>query len=65
MARGKIVGQTDSIAGDVIDTPISPKDMQATAYHLLGYDETTTIPDQQGRPHVIAGDGRVRSELLG
>jgi len=65
MARGKIVGQTDSIAGDVVDTPISPKDMQATAYHLLGYDETTTIPDQQGRPHVIAGDGRVRSELLG
>lgn len=65
MPRGKIVGQTDSIAGDVVDTPISPKDMQATAYHLLGYDETTTIPDQQGRPHVIAGDGRVRSELLG
>ncbi|MEI8019059.1 MAG: DUF1501 domain-containing protein [Schlesneria sp.] len=65
MSLGKIVGQTDAIAGDVIDTPISPKDMQATAYHLLGYDESTTIPDQQGRPHPIAGDGRVRPELLG
>ena len=64
MARGRIVGETDSIGGDVIDTPISPKDMQATAYHLLGYDEATTIPDQQGRPHPIAGDGRVRKELL-
>ena len=65
MARGRIVGATDSIGGDVVDTPISPKDMQATAYHLLGYDEATTIPDQQGRPHPIAGDGRVRKELLG
>ena len=64
-ARGKVVGQTDSIAGDVTDTPISPKDMQATTYHLLGYDESTTIPDQQGRPHHIAAGGRVRDELLG
>ena len=65
MARGKVVGQTDAIGGDVVDTPISPKDMQATTYHLLGYDESTTIPDQQGRPHPIAGDGRVRTELMG
>ncbi len=65
MARGRVVGETDSIGGDVVDTPVSPKDMQATAYHLLGYDESTTIPDQQGRPHPIAGNGRVRNELLG
>ena len=65
LSPGKIVGRTDAIAGDVIDTPISPKDMQATAYHLLGYDESTTIPDQQGRPHPIAGNGRVSQELIG
>ena len=64
MARGRVVGSTDSIGGDVADVPISPKDMQATAYHLLGYDESTTVPDQQGRPHPIAGTGRVRDELL-
>ncbi len=64
MARGRIVGATDAIGGDVVDTPVSPKDMQATAYHLLGYDESTTVPDQQGRPHPIAGSGRVRDELL-
>lgn len=65
MARGRVVGQTDAIAGDVTETPISPKDMQATAYHLLGYAETTTVPDALGRPHPIAGDGKVRPELLG
>jgi hypothetical protein len=64
MARGRVVGSTDAIGGDVADVPISPKDMQATAYHLLGYDESTTVPDQQGRPHPIAGTGRVREELL-
>ncbi|MFN9974964.1 MAG: DUF1501 domain-containing protein [Phycisphaerae bacterium] len=63
VARGSVIGQTDSIAGDVAQTPISPKDMQATAYHLLGFDETSTIPDQQGRPHPIAGSGRVRPEF--
>ena len=65
MARGRVVGQTDAVAGDVVDTPLSPKDMQATAYHLLGYDEAATVPDQQGRPHPIAGTGRCRPELLG
>lgn len=64
MARGRVVGRTDAIAGDVEETPISPKDMQATAYFLLGIDPTTIIADQLGRPHPIAGDGQVRRELL-
>ena len=64
MAPGRVVGRTDAIGGDVADTPISPKDMQATAYHLLGLPESATVPDQQMRPHPIAGDGRVRHELL-
>ncbi len=64
MARGRVVGKTDAIGGDVADTPISPKDMQATVYQLLGYAESETIPDQQGRPHPIAGDGHARPELL-
>lgn len=34
------------------------KDMQATAYRLLGFDEHTTMRDQQDRPYPIAGDGR-------
>jgi len=64
MAQGKVVGSSDAIGGDVADTPISPKDMQATAYHLLGFPEDATIPDPQGRPLRIAGSGQVRPELL-
>lgn len=65
MARGQIVGETDALGGDVVRTPLSPKDMQATAYQLLGYPESTTVPDQQGRPNPISGSGCVRDELLG
>lgn len=64
IARGRVVGRTDAHAGDVVDTPVSPKDMQATAFHLLGIDPRTTIPDGLGRPVPIAGDGVVREELL-
>ncbi|MEY3175331.1 MAG: hypothetical protein RLZZ436_3245 [Planctomycetota bacterium] len=65
MARGRVVGSTDALGGDVADLPISPKDMQATAYHLLGYGEETTVPDRNGRPLRICGSGQVRPELLG
>jgi hypothetical protein len=63
--RGKVVGSTDRFGGEVRDTPISPKGILATAFHLLGIDPDTTVPDLQGRPVPIAGDGRVRPELLG
>ena len=65
VACGKVVGRTDRIAGTVLDTPISPKDILATMYHLLGIDPTTLIRDRLGRPVSIAGEGKVRHELLG
>ncbi len=65
VSRGKVVGRTDSIAGHVADTPISPKDVLATALHLLGIDPHTTLPDRLNRPVPVAGDGSVRDVLLG
>jgi hypothetical protein len=64
-AAGRVVGKTDRIAGDVVEVPISPKDILATTYHLLGIDPATTLTDRQGRPMPLAGDGTVRHELLG
>jgi hypothetical protein len=48
----------------VRETPVSPKDVLATTFHLLGIDAATTVPDWLGRPMPIAGDGSVRAELL-
>ena len=64
IARGKIVGQTTADGGEVLDNPVSPKDILATAFYLLGIDPHTTVPDREGRPHPIAGSGRLRPELL-
>lgn len=64
-ARGKVVGRTDRIASTVQDTPISPKDILATIYYLLGIDPETLIHDRLNRPIAIAGEGQVRRELLG
>jgi hypothetical protein len=65
IARGKVVGSTDRLGGDVKETPVSPKDILATAFHLLGIDPHTIIHDSLGRPFPIAGDGQVRPEMLG
>lgn len=65
IAEGRVVGQTDRIAGDVADVPISPKDILATALHLLGIDPHTLVNDLIGRPVPVAGNGQVRPELLG
>jgi hypothetical protein len=62
--RGEVIGSTDRFGGEVQETPVSPKDLLATTFYLLGLDPYTTVPDTQGRPLPIAGDGRVRPELL-
>ena len=64
IARGKVVGQTTRDGGEVLSNPVSPKDILATAFHLLGIDPHTTVNDRQDRPHAIAGSGRLRRELL-
>jgi hypothetical protein len=58
-----VVGSTDRLGGDGRSTPISPKDVLASAFHLLGIDPHTTVPDRLGRPLPIAGDGVARQEL--
>ena len=63
-ARGRVVGRTDRIGGDVIDVPFSPKDVVATLFHVLGIDPTAEIHDRLGRPYPIGGVGRIRAELL-
>jgi hypothetical protein len=62
--RGNLVGRTDKIGGDVDNVPVSPKDILATAFHLLGIDPHTQIGDRLNRPLPIAGTGVVRHEFF-
>jgi hypothetical protein len=64
IARGRVIGRSDKIASDPAERPVSPKDLLATAYHLLGVDPNLMLTDRQGRPMPLVPDGRVVYELL-
>lgn len=48
IARGKVVGASDHQAGDPIDRPVSPKEILATMYHLLGINPHTILTNRGG-----------------
>lgn len=62
-ARGRVVGASDRHAAEVADLPLSPKDLLATMFHLLGIDPHTLVADRTGRPVALV-DGRVITEAL-
>jgi hypothetical protein len=64
VAAGKVVGRTDRIASTVTDTPVSPKDLLATIYYLMGIHPETLIHDRLGRPVAVGGEGKVCHQLL-
>ncbi|HXG11355.1 MAG TPA: DUF1501 domain-containing protein [Gemmataceae bacterium] len=63
VARGRVVGKSDKIASSVAERPVSPKDILATVYHLLGIDPHTTLTDRTGRPVPLV-EGNVVGEVL-
>ena len=65
VSRGNVIGRSDKIASDPIERPISPKDILATTYHLLGIDPKTEIHDRQGRPMTLTPTGEVIQEAIG
>ncbi|MCS6852268.1 MAG: DUF1501 domain-containing protein [Gemmataceae bacterium] len=64
IARGRVVGRSDKHADSVADRPVSPKDILATTYHLLGIDPQATILDRLGRPMPLVPEGEVVAEML-
>ncbi len=64
IARGRVVGRTDKHAGEVTERPVSPKDVLATVYHLLGIDPETTLTDRIGRPLPLVPGASVVQAML-
>lgn len=65
VARGRVVGRTDRHGATVTERPVSPKDILATAYHLLGIDPHMMLNDRTGRPLPLVQDAHVVREMLG
>jgi hypothetical protein len=64
VARGRVVGRSDKIADSVAERPVSPKDILATTYHLLGIDARLMLTDRTGRPMPLLAEGAVVPEVL-
>ena len=62
---GQVVGSSDELGELPKDNPITPSDLAATIYRLLGIDPASELHTSDGRPIRVAPDGaRVISELL-
>ncbi len=64
VGRGTVVGRSDKIASDPAERRVSPKDILATIYHLLGIDPSMFLADLQGRPMPLIPDAEVIGEAL-
>ena len=63
--QGHVYGTSDRQGGYPIDLPVTPGDLAATVYELVGVDPELTVPDQLGRPIAISQGGRPVAEVIG
>ncbi len=63
--QGAVFGQTDKQAGYPIDHPVSPGDVVATIYQLLGIDPHMTVPDLESKPVPVAHGGEPIWDVIG
>ena len=62
--QGMVFGSTDKEAAYPATDPVSPGDVVATIYHLLGIDPHMTVPDLQNRPVAIAHGGNPIRDVI-
>ncbi|MFP6767188.1 MAG: DUF1501 domain-containing protein [Planctomycetaceae bacterium] len=65
LARGQIVGSTNSRGERPAHRPLKPQDVLATIYHVLGIDPERTFSNSSGRPVAILSSGAPVAELVG
>ena len=57
---GQVYGSSDSQGSDVASQPVSPADLLATLWHVLGVDPDTEIRDRLNRPYPVSTGTVVR-----
>src|SRR5262249_6275732 len=57
LKMGQVVGESSSKAEVPKSTPIYPKDLMATIFHVLGIDPQLQFQDHSGRPQYLLPEG--------
>jgi uncharacterized protein (DUF1501 family) len=61
---GQVVGSTNALAEYVTDNPVSPQDIAATIYTVMGVNLHTWYKAQDGRPIELCPEGKPVKALL-
>jgi len=64
LRMGQVIGATDSRGERSRGTPITPANLLATLYQVLGIDPCLTFPDHNGRPQYILEERTPIAELV-
>jgi uncharacterized protein (DUF1501 family) len=64
LRMGQAIGATDRRGERARGRPITPANLLATLYHVLGIDPATTFPDHTGRPQYVLDERTPIAELL-
>jgi len=65
LARGRVVGSSNSRGEVPKDRPLCPQDLVVTLYRQLGIDPETTFQNRAGQPVKIGSNGEFIAELAG
>lgn len=60
---GAVYGRTDATASEVVEDPVSPADVTATVFHLLGVDPRTPMRDTSGAVYPLSQGSPIRALL--
>jgi len=61
---GLVYGASDRTGSSPAERPVSPGDIIATLYHLLGVSPQSNIYDVLGRPHPLVPKGQIVEDLI-
>ena len=64
LKMGQVIGATDRRGERCTTRPITPQNVLATLYHVLGIDPAITLPDYQGRPISLLDEQQLIEELV-
>lgn len=63
---GQVVGASDAVGESPADRPVSPSDLVATIYQLLGIDPNLELKTGDGRPiRITSAESQIVTELVG
>ncbi len=65
ISGGQVIGSSDAVGEGPKDRPVTPADLAATIYTLLGIDPHHMLHTSDGRPVHVSRDGKLIRELVG